>query len=128
VAGAESNYPTELASTDGLEATADARGQGRTAILDLLAAVERSHGGPGLRALVGLADRVGGVALGVVTGHPSRDKARAVARVRPRFEAVTMVQLRADDLRPPLRVSGALTLACADAAHFEHVWKQRVGA
>jgi uncharacterized protein (DUF58 family) len=123
VAGVHEGYPTEVVTTNGARARVPltAKGKPGTAILDLLAAAQLDRHGPGLGALLHIADG-SDTALIVVTGHPRAERASAVSRVRRRVESVTVVQLRAGGGRPALPILGARVVACADAAAFPRAW------
>jgi uncharacterized protein (DUF58 family) len=126
-AGIDAHYPTELLTTSGLTHAADPTGRGRTAILDLLASLDPTDDDPGLNGIVRQVDQVRGASLGVVTGQPPPERVRGVARVRSRFEAVTVVQVGERLGRPGMAVAGALVMACRDSDEFVRIWKQRIG-
>jgi uncharacterized protein (DUF58 family) len=121
VAAADGGFPFELRTSGGTAAHAERR-QGRAELLDALAGVERSADDPGLDALLELRPGQEGVALGVVTGHPTPEKRGLVSRVRRRFEMVTVVQVGGsrDQRLPPL--TGALVLGVATSDDFPAAW------
>ena len=68
-----------------------------------------------------------GVSLGVVTGQPPIDQARTVGLVRGRFDMSTMIQVGERFERPPLNVSGVLSLSANTSAEWARIWRVRIG-
>jgi uncharacterized protein (DUF58 family) len=127
-AGAEKRYPTEFRTTGGISGRVDPTGLGQADVMDKLAAVQRRDADPGLKALIATAPRRGqGVSLGVVTGQPSIEQAQAVGAVRGRFDMATMVQVGERFERPPLSVTGVLSVNASTSAEWAKVWKVRIG-
>ena len=127
-AAAERRFPTDFRTTGGVTASIDPAGHGRTDVLDKLAIVQPTSDDPGLGALVRMAARrEQGVAVGVVTGQPSREAANTVGVVRGRFEMVTMVQVGERFDRPPMHLSGVLGVNASTSEDFVRVWKARIG-
>lgn len=127
-AGVDQHYPTQLRTTGGIDASVDQTGLGYTNVLDKLATVEMSRDDPGLPALGQMsARREHGIALGVVTGQPSIDKAQIVGALSGRFLMVTMVQVGEKFGRPGLGLSGVLGLSALDSEEFARKWKTRIG-
>jgi uncharacterized protein (DUF58 family) len=124
VAAVDHGFPLELRTTGGALAKTD-RAFRRTELLDLLAGVSCTADDPGLVALPAMAPRDDGVSLGVVTGHPPAVQRAAVARVRPRFQMVSLVHIGPRQGRPePTR--GALVLDVADSDTFAAAWNRLV--
>ena len=122
VAGADKRFPTEFRSTGGVTGSIDPTGHGRNDVLDKLAAVQVGADA-GLEEMPRFAARrEQGVALGVVTGQPSRDRALVVGKIRSRFEVVTMVQVGERFGRPPIDVPGVLGLNVATSEEFARLW------
>ena len=83
---------------------------------------------PGLPALLKLAaSREHGVSLGVVTGQPPVEEARAVGTARGRFQMVTFVQVGEKHGRPAMAISGVLGISADTSEELANVWKSRVG-
>ncbi len=74
VAACRSGFPLRFHTTGGARAASDRDGQGRGAVLDLLAGVERSADDPGLAQLIDLVPADEMVSLGVVTGQAPHDE------------------------------------------------------
>jgi uncharacterized protein (DUF58 family) len=127
-AGADKRYPTELRTTGGVRGSIDPTGLGRSDVMDKLASVERNEGDPGLEALLGMAPgRDRGVSLGVVTGQPGIEQARMVGVVRGRFDMATAIQVGERFERPPLSVTGVLSVNANTSAEWARLWKVRIG-
>ena len=128
VAGVDNRYPVEFRTTGNVRGSVDATGHGQTDVLDKLAAVQPSASDPGLGSLIPLAPpRDRGVSLGVVSGQPAIEQARAVGAVRGRFDMATLVQVGERFKRPPLNISGVLSVNAATSAEWARVWKVRIG-
>ena len=127
-AGADKRYPTEFRSTGGIYGSVDPTGLGLSDVMDKLAAVQPSTSDPGLQSLTSLVPpRNRGVSLGVVTGQPGVDQARTVGRVRSLFDMATIVQVGERFERPPLTVTGVLSVNASTSAEWAKVWKLRIG-
>ncbi|HET6951665.1 MAG TPA: DUF58 domain-containing protein, partial [Acidimicrobiales bacterium] len=79
VAACAGGHPLQLRTTGGVVVAADRAGDGRAAVLDLLAGIERSDDDPGLAELVRMEPREDGVSLGVVTGQAPPDRVGVVS-------------------------------------------------
>jgi uncharacterized protein (DUF58 family) len=127
-AGADKRYPTDFRTTGGVAGSVDPIGTGLNDVMDKLAAVRPSDTDPGLSWLTKMAPpRNRGMSLGVVTGQPPIEQARTVGLVRGRFDMATMVQLGERFERPPLNVSGVLSLSASTSAEWARVWRVRIG-
>jgi uncharacterized protein (DUF58 family) len=127
-AGADKRYPTDFRTTGGIAGSVDPIGTGLTDVMDKLAAVQTSDADPGLGCLTRMAPpRNRGVSLGVVTGQPPMDQARTVGLVRGRFDMATIVQVGERFERPPLNVSGVLSVNANTSAEWARIWKVRIG-
>jgi uncharacterized protein (DUF58 family) len=127
-AGADKRYPTELRTSGGISGSIDPSGLGLTDVMDKLASVQRHDGDPGLKALLTMASgRDRGVSLGVVTGQPSIEQARMVGVVRGRFDMATAIQVGERFERPPLSVTGVLSVNADTSAEWARIWKVRIG-
>ena len=124
VSAVDHGFPLDLRTTAGALVQTD-RAFRRTELLDLLAGVACAADDPGLAALPAMAPRDDGVSLGVVTGHPDAALRAFVARVRPRFQMVSLVHVGPRVGRPePTR--GALVLDVARAGDFAAAWDRLV--
>jgi uncharacterized protein (DUF58 family) len=127
-AGAEKRYPTDFRTTGGVAGSVDPLGAGLSDVMDKLAAVQPADADPGLKALTAMAPpRNRGVSLGVVTGQPAVDQARTVGLVRGRFDMATIVQVGERFERPPLSVTGVLSINATTSAEWARIWKVRIG-
>jgi uncharacterized protein (DUF58 family) len=127
-AGADKRYPTEFRSTGGIYGSVDPTGLGLSDVMDKLAAVQPSTSDPGLQSLTSLVPpRNRGVSLGVVTGQPGVEQARTVGRVRSLFDMATIIQVGERFERPPLTVTGVLSINASTSAEWAKVWKLRIG-
>jgi hypothetical protein len=128
VAGAEKRYPTDFRTTGGVAGSVDPAGTGLSDIMDKLAAVQPNDDDPGLKALTTLAPpRNRGVSLGAITGQPALEQARTVGLVRGRFDMATIIQVGERFERPPLNVSGVLSVNANTSAEWARIWKVRIG-
>jgi uncharacterized protein (DUF58 family) len=127
ISACDRNFPIDLRTTAGAVAISDRSGQGRTAMLDLLAGVEPSPDSPGLRELLHMIPREEGVALGVVTGQPPAEQLAAVSAVRPQFSMVTLVQLGELFERPAAPLRGVVVVNVRTSADFEVAWSRVAG-
>ncbi len=127
-AGADKRYPTDFRTTGGVAGSVDPTGIGLNDVMDKLAAVQPSDADPGLSCLTRMAPpRNRGLSLGVVTGQPAIEQARTVGLVRGRFDMATMVQVGERFERPPLNVSGVLSLSATTSAEWARIWRVRIG-
>jgi uncharacterized protein (DUF58 family) len=127
-AGAEKHYPTELRTTGGISGSIDPTGLGHGDVMDKLAAVQTSDDDPGLKALLRMASlRARGISLGVVTGQPSLEQARTVGVVRGHFDMATAIQVGERFERPPLSITGVLSVNASTSAEWARIWKVRIG-
>jgi uncharacterized protein (DUF58 family) len=127
-AGAEKRYPTDFRTTGGVAGSVDPTGSGLSDVMDKLAAVQPDDADPGLKALTTMAPpRNRGVSLGVVTGQAPVDQARTVGLVRGRFDMATIIQVGERFERPPLNVSGVLSINANTSAEWARIWKVRIG-
>lgn len=126
-AGCTSHYPVQFRTTGGLAADAAASGEGRTAIMRILSAIQADHEDPGLNGVLRFADNVEGVSLGAVTGQPPGERTLGITRARARFDMVTVVQVGETHERPPMRIPGALVLNGSTSTEVAAKWKARFG-
>lgn len=126
VAACEGGYPLAFRTTGGAVTAADRTGEGRAAIMDLLAGIERSEGAPGLVALTGMVPEEAGVSLGVVTGQAVVDQLGSISAVRSRFDMVTLVMVGEEFERPAPAVSGAYVVNCRTSEEFALAWSAGV--
>lgn len=126
-AGCNSHYPVMFRTTGGFSADAAASGEGRVAIMRILAGVQPSESDPGLNGVIRFAEGAEGVSLGAITGQPPVERTAGVTRVRPRFDMVTVVQVGETFDRPAMRIPGAVTLNGVDSAEVAARWKARFG-
>jgi uncharacterized protein (DUF58 family) len=127
VAALRSQFPIDLRTTAGEFLSAEEDGPGRTAALDLLAAVRRNSGDPGLTALPGLVPDDGIAALGVLTGRGSPELLGVLPQVRPRFLTVSLVRFtRTFEAAAPL--PGVISLSARSTAEFVTAWNDLVPA
>jgi len=128
LAGSTKRYPVEFRTTGGIRGSVDANGLGQADVMDKLAAVQPNASDPGLNGIIPLVPpRNRGVSLGVVTGQPTAEQARAVGIVRGRFDMATLIELGERFQRPPHAISGVLSVNAATSAEWAQVWKLRIG-
>ncbi len=127
VAVCESGFPLLLRTTSGLVVGSEESVVAPIAILDFLAAVERSSDDPGLSALTRMVPSEEGVSLGVVTGQPDDSSRSTVAKVRGRFQMVSMVQVGERYGRPAPALRGVFGVNVATSEDFVGAWSQRAG-
>lgn len=126
-AGADQRFPVRLRTSGGLNARVDVDGRGLEELMDALATIERGDDDPGLDALATMVRRrEPGLSLGVVTGLPAVERAEVVGRVRRRFDMVSLVQLGERLERPPIRLTGVLSVGADTSAGFVRAWTARV--
>ena len=118
-------FPLELRTTGGLRGAAD-RGTDVTAILDVLAEVERGDDDPGLRALPDMAPAEEGVSLGVITGEPGTDLLAVLPSVRSRFLMVSLVQFAEKFTAPPAALHGIIAVHVRSGDEFAAAWNRLV--
>ncbi|HWE57096.1 MAG TPA: DUF58 domain-containing protein [Acidimicrobiales bacterium] len=127
-AGLDQHYPTQLRTTGGIDASIDQSGLGLNEVMDKLAAVKMSKDDEGLPAMGKMAHRrEHGVALGVVTGQPTPERASIVGAVSDRFMMVSLIQVGEKYGRPGIGLSGVFGVSANDAEEFVRIWKTRVG-
>ncbi len=126
-AGCASRYPVTFYTTSGFGAEAKPSGEGRLAIMRILAGVQTSKDDPGLNGVVRVAERVEGVSLGAVTGQPPPERTIGITRVQPRFDMVTVVQVGASFERPPMRIPGAFVVNGSDSLDVATRWRSTFG-
>ena len=126
VAACDGGYPLAFRTTSGAATAADRTGEGRAAILDLLAGIERSDDDPGLVALTGMVPEEAGVSLGVVTGQAPSDQVGSISAVRSRFDMVSLVMVGEEFDRPAPAVSGAYVVNCSTSDDFARAWNAGV--
>jgi uncharacterized protein (DUF58 family) len=127
VAACDAGHRLQLRTTTG-EICRTARGTaGRIALLDFLATVERRDSDPGLRSLL-TAPRAEGTSLGIVTGLAAEDCRAAVAKIRAKYQLVTMVQVGTDAAGRQAGIDGVRSIGVATSAEFATIWKSKVRA
>lgn len=124
-AGCSSHYPVMFRTTSGVAADASSSGEGRTAIMRLLASVETNDDDVGLNGVVRFADQGEGVSLGAITGQPPADRTIGISRARGRFDMVTVVQVGETHDRPPMNIPGALVVNGTTSADVAERWRAR---
>jgi uncharacterized protein (DUF58 family) len=122
VAAISGGFPLELRTTSGASSAAGRGADGITAVLDLLAGVQRSPTDPGLRALPGMTPPDGGVSLGVVTGQPGGDLLAVLPAVRSRFLMVSLVQFAGRFTAPPPAMRGVIAVNVRGIDEFAAAW------
>ncbi len=126
-AGCESHYPVLFRTTGGIEADAGSTGEGRIAIMRILAGIQTTEDDPGLNAVIRFADQADGVSLGAITGQPPAERIAGISRVRPRFDMVTVVQVGEAFDRPPMEIAGAMVINGATSHDVADRWKAAFG-
>lgn len=106
--------------------TSGAHRPGATAALDLLAQATRSAGDPGLSALARLSPAGEGEMLAVVTGRGALGRLAVVAGLRPRFRAVTVVQVGERPKRGGTGLPGVVSLHVRSSDELAAAWQQAV--
>ncbi len=130
VACARQNFPIRFLTTGGVDVGGGRRPVAPTAMLDLLAAVERSPDEDLIESVKVLGTSSTGGSLIFVTGESSADDLPALSRIRRRFDQ--MVVLRFNDgvqlLEPTPgsrgAVPGAVTLDLTSSEAFVKMWSR----
>jgi uncharacterized protein (DUF58 family) len=125
VGACKRGYPLTFRATAGAAAVADRQGDGRAAVLDLLAGVERSDDDPGLPELARMVPGDEGVSLGVVTGQAAPAQLGTVSTVRNRFDMVSLIMVGEEYDRPAPAVGGAYVIRCSTSEDFAAQWNGR---
>jgi uncharacterized protein (DUF58 family) len=127
IAAIHGGYPLELRTTSGAASAADRGSGGATAILDLLAGVQRGEDGdPGLRGLPAMTPPEAGVSLGVITGQPGSDVLAVLPAVRARYLMVSLIQFAERFAGPPAAVRGVVAVSARTGDEFVAAWNQLV--
>ncbi len=126
IAAIRGGFPLELRTTGGGVSASDRGADGTTAVLDLLAGVEREADDPGLAALPRMAPEDEGVALGVVTGQPDSRLLSVLPTVRSRFLMVSLIQFAERFAAPPASLRGVVAVNVRDSAEFAAAWNHLV--
>lgn len=124
-AGCNSRYPLLFRTTGGLLGDVTTAGEGRSAIMRILAEVQPADDDPGLSAILRYAPTSAGVSLGVVTGRPEPKAAGGISHVRSRFDMVTVIQVAESGLLPPLSIPGALVVNGENSEEVAALWRAR---
>jgi uncharacterized protein (DUF58 family) len=126
VAAIRNGFPLELRTTGGGAAASERGTDGTTAVLDLLAGVERAAEDPGLAALGRMVPEDEGVALGVVTGQPDSSMLAVLPTVRSRFLMVSLIQFAERFAAPPASLRGVVAVNVRNGAEFAAAWNHLV--
>jgi uncharacterized protein (DUF58 family) len=126
VAAIRGGFPLELRTTAGAASASDRGADGTTAVLDLLAGVQRSAKDPGLAALPGMIPLHEGVSLGVVTGQPPDELLAVLPAVRTRFLMVSLIQFAERFSGPPASLRGVVGVHVRSGAEFAAAWNHLV--
>jgi uncharacterized protein (DUF58 family) len=126
VAACDGGFPLQFRTTGGSAAVCDRSGEGRAAILDVLAGVVPSADDPGITELPRMVPGEEGVSLGVVTGQRSPEQLSSVSAVRSRFDMVSVVLLGERFERAAPTVAGAFVVNCGTSDDFAVVWNGQV--
>lgn len=117
--------PLQLRTTGGDVVVVD-RTRDRSAVLDLLAAVQTSADDPGLAALLRIEPSADWGSLGVVTGQPAAHQRAAISKVHSRFQMVSVAQLGERFGRRFAPLDGALVVNVATSEDFAAAWNSLV--
>jgi len=126
VAAIRGGFPLELRTTGGAVSASDRGMDGTTALLDLLAGVQRSADDPGLAALPGMVPLDEGVSLGVVTGQPDTRLLAVLPTVRSRFLMVSLIQFAERFAAPPASLRGVVAVNVRSGEEFAAAWNHLV--
>ncbi len=124
-AGCTSRYPLQFRTTGGRVGDVTSSGEGRHAIMRILAEIEPAEDDAGLSAIVRYAPPSAGVSLGVVTGRPEPGAVGGVSHVRSRFDMITVVQVAEAGLLPPISIPGALVVNGETSEEVAGIWRAR---
>jgi uncharacterized protein (DUF58 family) len=122
VAANRSGFPLELWTTNGQAVRAEAAAGEVFAVLNLLAAVQRSQDDVGLAALMRLVPASDHTALGVVTGRVSLPDLALLSSLRPRFLSVSIACLTRDRDSTARGRSDLSWITSATSADFAVAW------
>lgn len=130
IAAVDGGNPLQLRTTGGPDGrpqvvTVD-RTRDRSAVLDLLAAVQPGDDDPGLAALMSIDASADWGSLGVVTGQPEPAQRAAVSKVRGRFQMVSVAQVGERFGRRSAPLDGAFVVNVTDSEHFAAAWNALV--
>jgi uncharacterized protein (DUF58 family) len=98
-----------------------------TAALDLLADVQPAPDDPGLPALSGLVPDHEGVGLIVVTGQPEHRHLSVLPAIRPRFLALSLLEVGHHAGRAPAGLTGVVSASVRTSDEVPAAWAQLVG-
>jgi uncharacterized protein (DUF58 family) len=126
IAAVEGGFPLELRTTGGTASAAERGVDGATALLDLLASVEREDDDPGLRVLPSMVPLDEGCSLGVVTGQPGTDLLAVLPTVRSRFLMVSLIQFAERFAGPPAALRGVIAINVHNGEEFAAAWNHLV--
>jgi uncharacterized protein (DUF58 family) len=126
MAAARHGYPVELRITGGGAAAADKTGEGRLAVMDLLAGAARTPGDPGLAELARITPDETGVSLAVVTGQVPGEQLGLLGAIRPRFQMVSLAQVGEQHGRPAAPPSGVVGVNVKTSEEFATAWDRLV--
>jgi uncharacterized protein (DUF58 family) len=126
IAAIRGGFPLELRTTGGAASASERGADGTTAMLDLLAGVQRSADDPGLAALPSMVPLDEGVSLGVVTGQPDTAMLAVLPTVRSRFLMVSLIQFAERFAAPPASLRGVIAVNVRSGAEFAAAWNHLV--
>ena len=126
VAAIRGGFPLQLRTTGGGVSVSERGMDGTTAVLDLLAGVQRASSDPGLAALPSMIPMDEGTSLGVVTGQPGNEMLAVLPAVRSRFLMVSLAQFAERFAGPPAALRGVVAVNVHNAAEFAAAWNHLV--